>query len=75
MKNLTPSLSQNSILGQKKGGTTQIRQKFNQLQFGSNFQGTLFYKNKVYKNVKPQICQKLKNILDAEIVIILISLS
>ena len=34
---------------------------------------TLFflYKNKVYKNVEPQICQILKNILDAEIVIIL----
>ena len=30
-----------------------------------------FYKNKVYKNVEPQICQKVKNILDAEIVIIL----
>ena len=30
-----------------------------------------FYKNKVYKNVEPQICPKLKNILDAEIVIIL----
>ena len=30
-----------------------------------------FYKNKVYKNVEPLICQKLKNILDAEIVIIL----
>ena len=27
-----------------------------------------FYKNKVYKNVEPQICQNLKNILDAEIV-------
>ena len=30
-----------------------------------------FYKNKVYKNTKHQICWKLKNILDAEIVIIL----
>ena len=29
----------------------------------------IFCKNKVYKNVKPQICQNLKNILDAEIVI------
>ena len=29
---------------------------------------TLFFKNKVYKNVEPQICQNLKNILDAEIV-------
>ena len=27
-----------------------------------------FCKNKVYKNVEPQICQNLKNILDAEIV-------
>ena len=32
---------------------------------------SFFYKNKVYKNVEPQICPKLKNILDAEIVIIL----
>ena len=31
-----------------------------------------FYKNKVYKNVEPQICQNLKNILDAEIVNILL---
>ena len=32
---------------------------------------TLFFfcKNKVYKNVEPQIFQNLKNILDAEIVI------
>ena len=32
---------------------------------------SFFYENKVYKNIKPHICQKLKNILDAEIVIIL----
>ena len=29
---------------------------------------TFFCKNKVYKNIEPQICQNLKNILDAEIV-------
>ena len=40
-ENLPPPLSQNSILGKKWGGAPQIRQKFNQLGFGSNFQGNL----------------------------------
>ena len=35
---------------------------------GYNVLHSFFYKNKVYKNVEPQICQNLKNILDAEIV-------
>ena len=30
---------------------------------------SFFYKNKVYKNIEPQIGEKVKNILDAEIVI------
>ena len=41
MKNFTPPpLSQKFILG-KKGGAPQIRQKFNQLGFVSNFEGNL----------------------------------
>ena len=41
-ENLPPPLSQNSILGKKRGGgAPQIRQKFNQLRFGSKFQGNL----------------------------------
>ena len=40
-ENLPPPLSQNSILGKKGGGAPQIRQKFNQLRFVSNFQGNL----------------------------------
>ena len=41
-ENLPTPLSQNSILGKKEGGgTPQIRQKFNQLGFGSHFQGAL----------------------------------
>ena len=40
MWKILPHLSQNSILG-KKGGAPQIRQKFNQLGFVSNFQGNL----------------------------------
>ena len=38
--------------------------------YNSNVTLFFFYKNKVYKNVEPQICQKIKNILDAEIVTI-----
>ena len=36
-----PPSSQNSILGKKVGDHLQIRQNFNQLGFGSNFQGNL----------------------------------
>ena len=34
-----PPISQNSILGKKRGGALQIGQKINQLGIGSNFQG------------------------------------
>merc|ERR1711867_272542 len=40
-ENIPSPLSKNSILGKKRGGVPQIRQKINQLGFGSNFQGNL----------------------------------
>ena len=40
-ENIPPSLIQNSMLGKKRGGAPQIRQKFKQLGFVTNVQGNL----------------------------------
>ena len=59
-ENFPPPLSQNSILGKKRGGAPQIRQKFNQLGFISNTN----IKLRLVNFLAPSLSEEKKNWLN-----------